>query len=112
MTDVATELGMHKSTISRALRGRIILTDQGKVEALSCFARRINGDALVATPVQASERIRKLIAVEKTGAGRSESELTFILFRSGLPISRRTVAKYRGLLGIPPASVRNLPTGL
>ena len=106
MTDIAAELGVHKSTISRALRGRTILTDNGKLDAISCFARRINEDASAATHVQALERIRKLISTEKPGAARSDEELTFILSRSGLPISRRTVAKYRGLLGIPPASAR------
>ena len=106
MTDIAAELGVHKSTISRALRGRIILTDNGKVDAISCFVRRINEDASAATHVQALERIRKLISTEKLGAARSDEELTFILSRSGMPISRRTVAKYRGLLGIPPASAR------
>lgn len=106
MTDIAAELGVHKSTVSRALRGRIILTDTGKLDAISCFARRINEDASAATHVQALERIRKLISTEKPGAARSDEELTFILSHSGLPISRRTVAKYRGMLGIPPASAR------
>lgn len=106
MTDVATDLGLHKSTISRALRGRIFLTDNGKAEAISCFARRINEDAAAATHMQALERIRKLISTEKLGAARSDEELTFILSRSGMPISRRTVAKYRSLMGIPPASAR------
>ena len=106
MTDIAAELGVHKSTISRALRGRIILTDNGKVDAISCFVRRINEGSSAATHVQALERIRKLISTEKLGTSRSDEELTFILSRSGMPISRRTVAKYRGLLGIPPASAR------
>jgi RNA polymerase sigma-54 factor len=106
MTDIAAELGVHKSTISRALRGRIILTDSGRVDAIACFIRRINEDALVVTHEQALERIRKLISTEKPDMARSDEELTFILSRSGLPISRRTVAKYRGLLGIPPASAR------
>jgi RNA polymerase sigma-54 factor len=106
MTEVATALGLHKSTVSRALRGRTILMDHGKLDALSCFARRINDEAPAATHVQVLERIRKLISTEKLGAARSDEELTFILSRSGLPIARRTVAKYRGLLGIPPASAR------
>lgn len=76
------------------------------MDAISCFVRRINEDASAATHVQALERIRKLISTEKLGAARSDEQLTFILSRSGMPISRRTVAKYRGLLGIPPASAR------
>lgn len=106
MTDIAAALGVHKSTISRALRGRIILTDSGKVDAISCFVRRINEESSAATHAQVLERIRKLISTEKIGTARSDEELTFILSRSGIPISRRTVAKYRGLLGIPTAAAR------
>jgi RNA polymerase sigma-54 factor len=92
---VATAIGVHESTVSRAVASRSALLPCGRVVALKDF---------FSPSLTAHEALRDLIAREQRPL--SDEELAARLAASGHPVARRTVAKYRGVLGIPPAARR------
>lgn len=87
---VATELGYHESTISRAVHGKVVLLPSGRLIALSDFF-----DSSAAP----KEAIRQVLAESEVTL--SDREIVERLHAGGLKLSRRTVAKYRRQLGIP-----------
>lgn len=107
LRDIASELGMHESTISRATTQKYMLTPFGTLELKFFFGSGVateSGDAASATAVQAF--IRKLVDEENRAKPLSDSQLTKKLSEHGIVIARRTVAKYRESLRIAPAAVR------
>ncbi|MDD6254724.1 MAG: RNA polymerase factor sigma-54 [Eubacteriales bacterium] len=106
MKEVAAEVGVHESTVSRAVNGKYLLCGQGVFELRYFFTGASsfgNGDTtaesvklLISDLVKSEDRTRPL-------SDRSIAEAIFI---TGVRISRRTVAKYREELGIPASSVR------
>ncbi len=104
---VAATLGVHESTIARAVRGKVVETPRG------CFPLRFfftyglsteHGEEW--TPAMVGQRIRELIAGERGEAPLSDEAIALRLHEQGLRIARRTVAKYRDRLGIPRAMHR------
>lgn len=103
---IAGELGLHKSTVGRALGECLIETDHGVTPADAFLVRAIGRDTPSRTRNQALKRLSLLIRTEQRHAPLSDLALSRHMARAGFPISRRTVAKYRDLLGAPNAHVR------
>lgn len=99
LATVAARVGLSESTVSRALDGKYVLLPNGRVAPCEVFF-----DASL--PVK--ERIRQLIQEEDPAAPLTDREIAQRLRREGMPIARRTAAKYREEVGIPPSSVRRL----
>lgn len=100
MGGLASELGLNKSTISRALSNCLFDTDRGIVHPADCFARPLNEDGADRTREQVLQRLSLLIRTENRIAPLSDEALAQLLASADLKIARRTVAKYRGLLGL------------
>lgn len=113
LRDIASELGMHESTISRATSQKYMLTPLGTVELKRFFSVGLtaaaSGETTSATAIQS--RIQALIKQEDRGAPLSDSQLVSILDKEGIQVARRTVAKYRDLLKIPTAPLRKSQAG-
>lgn len=107
LKDIASELGMHESTISRATTQKYMLTPFGTLELKFFFGSGVatdSGDSASATAVQAF--IRKLVEAENRAKPLSDNQITKKLAEHGIVIARRTVAKYRESLRIAPAALR------
>lgn len=107
MTDVATELGMHESTVSRAVEGKYLRAPGGLVKLRSLFTNALpaGGDGEVASDA-VREKIRELIADEDPAKPLSDQKIADTLKKQGVEVARRTVAKYREQLRIPSTSER------
>jgi len=107
MNQVAQAVGVHETTVSRATNGKYLLTPQGLFEMKYFFTPgyQIDGGADIS-----NESVRKSISevVEKEDKRRplSDQAILEILKERGIPIARRTVAKYREQLGILPSHLR------
>ena len=114
LRDVAEDVGMHESTISRVTTNKYVHTPQGVFELKYFFNSGINkvaGGAVASEAVK--ERIRKIVAGEDSSKPLSDQAIADILKRQNIDIARRTVAKYREMLGILPSSRRrNVLKGL
>lgn len=107
LKDVAGELGLHESTISRATTQKYMLTPFGTLELKRFFGTGLatdSGDSASATAVQA--HIRQMVSEENRAKPLSDSQIMDRLADQGIVIARRTVAKYREALRIAPAAVR------
>ena len=104
---MADEVGIHESTVSRAIANKYIATPRG-IEALKNFfttgLRGNNGQDIAASSVK--ERIRQLIQAEESGRPLSDEAIARQLAAEHITIARRTVAKYRETLHILPSSKR------
>ncbi|MGH1575900.1 hypothetical protein [Planktotalea sp.] len=106
---LAAEVGVNKSTISRALKSCSILTDQGTFPAQQFLARGLTPDQEGdKTRDQALRRLSLLIKTENQNQPSSDEQLKQQLETAGFKLSRRTVAKYRKMLNIPGAHARKL----
>ena len=107
LRDVAEQLDLHESTISRATTRKYLRTPRGTFEFKFFFSAGLateHGGSASSTAVQAM--IRKMIAAEPEGKPLSDQALADALKAEGIAVARRTVAKYREGLGIPPSSER------
>jgi RNA polymerase sigma-54 factor len=107
LRDVAEDVGMHESTISRVTTNKYVHTPQGVFELKYFFnssISKVEGGAMASEAVK--ERIRKIIAGENSAKPLSDQAIADILKKQNIDIARRTVAKYRELLGILPSSRR------
>lgn len=107
LREVADELGMHESTISRVTTRKYLHTPRGTFEFKHFFSSGVatdDGGTASATAIQAM--IRKLVAEEDTRKPLSDQGLTTELNKRGIQVARRTVAKYREALRIPSSAER------
>ena len=107
LRDVAEDIGMHESTISRVTTNKYVHTPQGIFELKFFFnsgITRTNGDDLASQAVKS--KIKKIIAAEDSKKPYSDQKIVEILKESSIDIARRTVAKYREQLGILSSSKR------
>jgi RNA polymerase sigma-54 factor len=102
---LAQILGIHPSTVTRALHEKYIKSPQGIQPASYLFSghARLNGDY---SPIQIKQYIQKLILQENKCCPESDGRIAACLSAAGIEISRRTVAKYRLSIGISPAHIR------
>ncbi len=111
LRDVAEEVQMHESTISRVTTNKYVHTPQGIFELKFFFNSSVpgaNGETIAAESVK--EKIRLLVAHEDPAHPLSDQELTEHLLKDNIYIARRTVAKYREALRVLPSNKRkNIP---
>jgi RNA polymerase sigma-54 factor len=112
LKDIAAELGMHESTISRATSQKFMLTPYGTLELKRFFSTGLSTEGREATSATAVQtRIQSLIAAEDRKKPLSDSQLVTLLDQNGITIARRTVAKYREVMRIPTAPLRKSQAG-
>ena len=107
LREIADELGLHESTISRVTTAKYMATPQGTFELKYFFGSSLNTEAggnASSTAVRAL--IQQLVAAEPTGKPLSDSQLSLMLEEQGIQVARRPVAKYREALRIAPAGQR------
>ena len=107
MTQIADIIGVHETTVSRALANKYIKTPHGVFEMKFFFTSGYQsqaGESVANTSVK--EMIADIIASEDPGQPRSDQEIVGLLQEKGLKIARRTVAKYREELGLLPSNLR------
>ncbi|MBL9216419.1 MAG: RNA polymerase factor sigma-54 [Opitutaceae bacterium] len=107
MTQIADIIGVHETTVSRALANKYIKTPHGVFEMKYFFTSGYQsqaGEAVANTSVK--EMIADIIAGEDPGKPLSDQEIVSLLDSKGLKIARRTVAKYREELGLLPSNLR------
>jgi RNA polymerase sigma-54 factor len=107
LRDVAEAVEMHESTISRVTTGKYMHTPRGVFEFRFFFSSQVPGDdgaGVSSTAIRA--KIRRLITQEPPSHPLSDQQIAEMLSGDGIQVARRTVAKYREALGIPPSSER------
>jgi len=107
LRDVASDIGMHESTVSRVVANKYMHTPRGVYEMRFFFHSGITstmGEAV--SSVSIKNRIRKMIEEEDAARPLSDSRIAEVLGAEGLPLARRTVAKYREALRLPPSNLR------
>ncbi len=110
LRDVARDISMHESTISRVTNNKYAYTPQGIFELKFFFnspISRFDGEALASASVQ--EKIRRVIENESSKKPFSDSKIVEILKDDNINIARRTVAKYREVMKILPSNMRKQP---
>ncbi|HEY3809727.1 MAG TPA: RNA polymerase factor sigma-54 [Steroidobacteraceae bacterium] len=112
LRDIAEAIGMHESTVSRVTSGKYMHTPRGVFELRYFFSSQVegsNGAGTSSTAIRA--KIRKLIREEDVNAPLSDSRIAEILSGEGIPVARRTVAKYRETMGLAPSNERKRVNG-
>ncbi|TCT23274.1 RNA polymerase factor sigma-54 [Thermomonas haemolytica] len=109
LKDVAEEIGMHESTVSRITTGKYIQTPRGTLELKQLFAVRLEGADVSGAAIKAM--VRRLIESEPAHAPLADDAIAALLARQGIRVARRTVAKYREQLAIAPARERKRAAG-
>ena len=107
LRDVAEQLGIHESTVSRATANKYMLTPRGLYELKYFFSSHVQttqGGVASATAIQAM--IKRMVGGEDPARPLSDSTLADLLLKEGIQVARRTVAKYREALNIPPSHER------
>lgn len=112
LRELANQIGIHESTVSRAVQGKYLATPRGTISLRSFFSTAVPSSgpdaATSAGAVQAI--IRQVIAAENPSKPLSDSALTAALAARGIQVARRTVAKYRQAAGLARARERRSPT--
>ena len=107
LREIADELGLHESTISRVTTAKYMATPQGTFELKYFFGSSLNTEAggnASSTAVRAL--IQQFVMAENARKPLSDSQLSNMLEEQGIQVARRTVAKYRDALKIAPATLR------
>ncbi len=107
LADVAHELGLHESTVSRAIRNKYVQTPRGLMSFKTLFSgglATIGGEGT--SRVGVKEQIKQIVRNENKKKPLSDQQLANVLSKMGIKISRRTVAKYREELAIPSSAKR------
>jgi RNA polymerase sigma-54 factor len=110
LREVAQETGLHESTVSRVTTRKYLATPRGTFELKHFFSSSLattEGGAASSHAIRAM--IRKLVAEEGPGAPLSDQAMADALKARGIAVARRTVAKYREAMNIPPSSERGRP---
>ncbi|MCH7826277.1 MAG: RNA polymerase factor sigma-54, partial [Acidobacteria bacterium] len=110
LRDVADDIEMHESTVSRVVNGKFMSTPQGILEMRFFFHSALgHSSGSEVSSVSVKETIRKLIAAEDAQKPLSDARIAAVLKEDGLRIARRTVAKYREEMGIVASKSRRAP---
>jgi RNA polymerase sigma-54 factor len=108
LKDVAEDIGMHESTVSRVTTNKYMYTEQGIFELKYFFHSGIElyGGGENMSSLTVKDRIKKLVAAEDPGKPLTDQQLVEVLAAENVKIARRTVTKYRRELKLPPANRR------
>ncbi|MBW2325811.1 MAG: RNA polymerase factor sigma-54 [Deltaproteobacteria bacterium] len=107
LRDVAEDIGMHESTISRVTTNKYVHTPRGIFELKYFFnssIQRVHGEAIASASVQ--EKIRLIIEDEDSKKPYSDDKISKLLKEANINIARRTVAKYREMMRVLPSNKR------
>jgi RNA polymerase sigma-54 factor len=107
LREIADELGLHESTVSRVTTRKYMLTPRGVYELKYFFGSHVStesGGACSATAIRAL--IKQMVSEENAKKPLSDNQITDILSKQGIMVARRTIAKYRESLSIPAANQR------
>jgi RNA polymerase sigma-54 factor len=107
LREIADELGLHESTVSRVTTRKYMLTPRGVYELKYFFGSHVateSGGACSATAIRAL--IKQMVSEENPRKPLSDNQITDILGKQGIMVARRTIAKYRESLQIPAANQR------
>ena len=110
LREIADMLDLHESTISRVTTQKFMLTPRGTYELKYFFGSHVatdTGGAASATAIRAL--IKQLIGAEDSKAPLTDSKIAELLGDQGILVARRTIAKYREALSIPPVNMRRAP---
>lgn len=109
LKDIATELGLHESTVCRVTNGKYMATPRGLFEFKYFFSRQLatdDGGTCSGTAIRAL--MKELIAAEDPQTPLSDARLAHLLAEQGLKLARRTVTKYRSLMRVPSVELRRV----
>ncbi len=107
LIEVAEVIGVHESTVGRVVANKHIMTPRGVFPLKYFFHKSLTGDfGEEISSLRVKQRIKKLIAKEDREKPLSDIEVGDVLAKENLKIARRTVAKYRKQLSIPPSHIR------
>ncbi|WP_370831817.1 RNA polymerase factor sigma-54 [Clostridium sp.] len=109
MRELANEMCLHESTVSRAIKDKYILTSRGTIKIKDLFCNRIIASGIEGEDVSTNtikNKIKQLIKLENKSKPLSDQAICDLLNKEDIVISRRTVAKYREELGIKSSSKR------
>jgi RNA polymerase sigma-54 factor len=107
LKDVANDIGMHESTVSRATSNKYVHTPQGTFELKFFFTSSLRaGGGEDVSSESVKQRIREMIQAEDARHPYSDQYIAALLAKENVDIARRTVAKYREMMGILPSSKR------
>jgi RNA polymerase sigma-54 factor len=107
LKDIAEAVGMHESTISRVTSGKYMHTPRGVFELRYFFSSQVEGaDGSGTSSTAIRAKIRKLVKEEDSENPLSDGRIAELLSGEGIPVARRTVAKYREAMGIAPSNER------
>lgn len=98
--EIADQMGMHPSTISRAIRNKYLACQNGLFPLSSFFSAKLGTGTAYYSETMAKAKIKALISFENPLSPLSDEALARLLKAEGMPLARRTVSKYRGELGI------------
>jgi len=107
LKDIADEIGMHESTISRIVSRKSIQMPVGVYPLKNFFASKLStssGEDVSSNSVR--EKIREMIEAESAASPLTDTDIELKLKEAGIRIARRTVTKYREKMGIQPANLR------
>ena len=106
LRDVADDVGMHESTVSRVTNNKYVHTPQGVYELKFFFTSGLSSDSGAVSSESVKERIKDIISKEDSRKPLSDQAIVGMLKAEGVEIARRTVAKYREAMNIQPSSRR------
>jgi len=107
--DLAEEIGVHPSTVSRAVANKYVHTPQGVFELRFFFSEAVQGSAGSETPLLVLKRkVKKMIEEEDSRHPLTDDQITTMLRAEGIKVTRRTVAKYREDMKIPSTHQRRV----
>jgi RNA polymerase sigma-54 factor len=107
LKDIAEAVAMHESTISRVTSGKYMHTPRGVFELRYFFSSQVEGaDGSGTSSTAIRAKIRKLVKEENGEMPLSDGRIAELLSGEGIPVARRTVAKYREAMGIAPSNER------
>jgi RNA polymerase sigma-54 factor len=107
--EVAEEVGVHPSTVSRAVANKYVHTPQGVFELRYFFSEAVQGPSGSSTPLLLLKRkVKKMIEEEDRSKPLTDEQITLLLQAEGINVTRRTVAKYREDMKIPSTHQRRI----
>ncbi|MCL1852773.1 MAG: RNA polymerase factor sigma-54 [Peptococcaceae bacterium] len=108
MREVAEQIALHESTVSRAVRNKYIQTPRGLYEMKYFFGAGVEGQVREGkvSAKKVKHLIEQMVCVEDTASPYNDNKIVSLLHEKGISVSRRTVAKYRQELGIPSIAAR------
>ena len=109
MVEIAEKVGVHPTTVSRTVNDKYVSTPKGVVELRRFFTQGIeNAEGEMVVKEAVHDALKAIVDREDKSRPLSDETIAANLKEQGFPVARRTVAKYRGILGIPGTSERRV----